>query len=724
MRKFFYLRLALSNIRRSRKFYFPYMLACTFTIAMFYIVCAISVGHALDGVSGADVLKSYTIIGAFVVAIFAAIFLFYTNSFLTKRRRREFGLYNILGMERRHIARVMLDETLLVALVTLGAGIAGGLGLAKLVALIAVKLVRGQAAFGMEFVPAAAQATLIAFAVIYALSYLVELARMARSSTLDLLNSAQQGEREPKTRWLMALIGLACLGGGYWIAITTQDVLTAVAVFFLAVILVIAGTYLLFIAGSIAVLKMLRANRRYYYKPNHFISVSGMIYRMKQNAAGLATICILSTMVLVMLSSTVSLGIGTEDSIAERYPREISFEDNGAIEDSDARGRAIIESSLAAHGVAPENYVSYRAITFAAARGERAFILDDAQSEFYNNSLTSVTVMPYEDYLAFAASGDAPMPGADEVLAWGAVPEGGVLDVGSLSFRIAARIEGDFACTPSAYMFADAAVLVVRDMQVLERIAREQEAIYGPAASEVARVFAFDIPLEGEALVAAGDDVVAALRAAYSESYTERRYAGRESQYLMSGGLMFLGVFLGLLFVMAMVLMMYYKQISEGYDDRARYAIMRSVGLDDREIRRSINSQGPDGILPAADRRLRAHGRSVLHRAARDDGLWIDGRQAADDLHGRVDALLLGLLRRHLFRHRPRLLPHRQWDCVPLNPRFKGIDPLENPPSSGDAVPRTPCQRDQSLWNPFPALRAGLERCAVLPWAAEGRPRR
>ena len=243
MRKFFYLRLALSNIRRSRKFYFPYMLACTFTIAMFYIVCAISVGHALDGVSGADVLKSYTIIGAFVVAIFAAIFLFYTNSFLTKRRRREFGLYNILGMERRHIARVMLDETLLVALVTLGAGIAGGLGLAKLVALIAVKLVRGQAAFGMEFVPAAAQATLIAFAVIYALSYLVELARMARSSTLDLLNSAQQGEREPKTRWLMALIGLACLGGGYWIAITTQDVLTAVAVFFLAVILVIAGTY-------------------------------------------------------------------------------------------------------------------------------------------------------------------------------------------------------------------------------------------------------------------------------------------------------------------------------------------------------------------------------------------------------------------------------------------------------------------------------------------------
>ena len=334
----------------------------------------------------------------------------------------------------------------------------------------------------MEFVPAAAQATLIAFAVIYALSYLVELARMARSSTLDLLNSAQQGEREPKTRWLMALIGLACLGGGYWIAITTQDVLTAVGG-------VLSGGHTGHRGNVPAVhCRQHRGAEAAARKQALLLQAEPlhlrvrMIYRMKQNAAGLATICILSTMVLVMVSSTVSLGIGTEDSIAERYPREISFEDNGAIEDSDARGRAIIESSLAAHGVAPENYVSYRAITFAAARGERAFILDVAQSEFYNNSLTSVTVMPYEDYLAFAASGDAPMARRGRGPGVGAVPEGGVLDVGSLSFRIAARIEGDFACTPSAYMFADAAVLVVRDMQVRERIAREQEAIYGPAA--------------------------------------------------------------------------------------------------------------------------------------------------------------------------------------------------------------------------------------------------
>lgn len=590
MRKFFYLRLALSNIRRNRKFYFPYLLACTFTIAMFYIVCAISVGHTLDSVKGAATLKSYTIVGAFVVAIFATIFLFYTNSFLTKRRRHEFGLYNILGMERRHIARMMLDESLFIALVTMAAGIALGLGLSKLVALVAIKLVRGQAEFGMEFVPAAAKATLIVFAIIYALSYFVELRRMSRSSAIDLLKSASQGEREPKTRWLMALIGVLCLGGGYWISISTQNVLQAFTLFFLAVTLVIIGTYLLFIAGSIAVLKMLRANRRYYYKPNHFISVSGMIYRMKQNASGLATICILSTMVLVMASSTVSLAIGTEDTIAKVYSHEIQFEDRGLIEDTDARGREVIETALARHGVEPENYVSFRTISFTAGREGNTFVFDDSNFDYYEGTMAAIAVLPYEDYLALAPDSELPMPGADEVLVYGSVPDGETVNLDGLSMRIAGRIDS-FPYLSTGVMFTEPVVFVVRDMQVVERIDAMQEEAYGNAASELARVFAFDIPLSDAELAAAGDDVIAALRDAYDHSYTTARYTGRQSYYAMNGGLMFLGIFLGLLFVMAMVLMMYYRQISEGYDDRTRYAIMRNVGLDDREIRRSINSQ-------------------------------------------------------------------------------------------------------------------------------------
>ena len=588
MNKGFYLKLALSNLKRNRKFYAPYLLASVVTVSMCYIILALNAGHMLDGMRGEMIMRSYMALGGVVVLIFAAIFLFYTNSFLTRRRRQEFGLYSILGMEKRHIARLLSVETLMLFAASLGLGLGLGALLSKLVGLGALKLIQADAVFGFEFVPGAAKLTAVAFGAIFALILLFEGVQLRRATAIDLMKSREQGEREPKTKALMALLGAIAMGGGYYIAIVTENPIKATMLFFVAVILVIIGTYLLFTAGSIAVLKALRRNKKYYYRPNHFISVSGMIYRMKQNAAGLASICILSTMVLVMLSATISLTIGSEDVVAKQYPYEMQY----ASMDGDwPNFWETVDEALRPLGVEPTNAVEYDLLTFAAAKegGELVLTPDRQLSPAY------VRVLKYDDYAAMAGADALPRPGQDEALVvQGEWPED-ALTVGGWTLRIAGRADGFSGANDGMLYAADMYVLVLPDGAALQRMDGIQRAAYGDHASELRRWYAFDIPLTGDALERATGDVQAALAASErpEDGYIAMgpRWEGRIEQYSMAGGLLFLGVFLGILFVMATVLMMYYKQISEGYEDRARFEIMQKVGLDDREIQRSIRSQ-------------------------------------------------------------------------------------------------------------------------------------
>ena len=588
MSKGVYLKLALSNLKRNRKFYAPYLLASVVTVSMCYIILALNAGHMLDGMRGEMIMRSYMALGGVVVLIFAAIFLFYTNSFLTRRRRQEFGLYSILGMEKRHIARLLGVETLMLFAASLGLGLGLGALLSKLVGLGALKLIQADAVFGFEFVPGAAKLTAVAFGAIFALILLFEGVQLRRATAIDLMKSREQGEREPKTKALMALLGAIAMGGGYYIAIVTENPIKATMLFFVAVILVIIGTYLLFTAGSIAVLKALRRNKKYYYRPNHFISVSGMIYRMKQNAAGLASICILSTMVLVMLSATISLTIGSEDVIAKQYPHEMQY----ASMDGDwPNFWETVDEALRPLGVEPTNAVEYDLLTFAAAKegGELVLTPDRQLSPAY------VRVLKYDDYAAMAGADALPRPGQDEALVvQGEWPED-ALTVGGWTLRIAGRADGFSGANDGMLYAADMYVLVLPDGAALQRMDGIQRAAYGDHASELRRWYAFDIPLTGDALERATGDVQAALAASErpEDGYIAMgpRWEGRIEQYSMAGGLLFLGVFLGILFVMATVLMMYYKQISEGYEDRARFEIMQKVGLDDREIQRSIRSQ-------------------------------------------------------------------------------------------------------------------------------------
>ena len=357
MRKLFYARLALDNIRKNARTYIPYILSCVFTVAMTYILYMLPEDPGLTGTRGEVTIRSTLVLGSFVVTIFAVIFLFYTSSFLTKRRRKEFGLLNVLGMEKKHLAKMMFFETLFVGLFSAVVGLALGVALSKLVLLFLLKLLDFDVAFGLTFSLKAALITLFLFAVIFLLILLNNIRLVHFASPVELLRGDKVGEREPKAKWLLVLIGVLTLGAGYLMAVTIQNPLEALMFFFVAVVLVIIGTYCLFTAGSIAVLKLLKRNRHYYYQPEHFISVSGMMYRMKQNAVGLGNICILSTMVLVMLSATSTMFIGTESSLMGRYPREIAVQDWDLERRDDVN--AVIDDWLADNGWPAENRVFY-----------------------------------------------------------------------------------------------------------------------------------------------------------------------------------------------------------------------------------------------------------------------------------------------------------------------------------------------------------------------------
>ena len=376
MRKpaFFYAKLAASNIRKNSRLYLPYLLACICTVAMFYIMLFISTNNGLGNMAGADSLILILRLGSIVIGIFSVILLFYTNGFLMKQRKRELGLYNILGMEKKHIARILLAECLYVATLSLSLGLGAGILFSKLVLMLLLNLVNFPIPFGFQISPAALSTTAILFGGIFLLTLLKNLRQVQIAQPIELLHSSNTGEREPRTKWPLAIIGFLCLGAGYAIAIFTKNPLEALLLFFVAVILVIIGTYSLFTAGSIAVLKLMRRNKRYYYQANHFTSISGMLYRMRQNAVGLANICILSTMVLVMISFTTSLFFGMDDALRNQFPRNIEVRGSEMTQEQSQQLIQTLDHAVESSEIPTENLIYYRYLSIGLQKQGNDFL--------------------------------------------------------------------------------------------------------------------------------------------------------------------------------------------------------------------------------------------------------------------------------------------------------------------------------------------------------------
>lgn len=591
-----YTKLAITNIKNNRQFYFPYLLTGIITVAMFYIMCALESNPGIQSMPGAKNLGLILRLGIGVIGIFAVIFLFYTNSFIIKRRKKELGIYNILGMEKRHIAKILSKEAFFTAIIAIGGGLVTGVLFHKLACMLLYRMIGFNGGITFSFSKKGVMITAILFAIVYLLTYIYDLFQVQLANPIELLQSGNKGEREPKTKAIMAVLGVLCLGTGYFIAITTKNPIKALTLFFVAVILVIIGTYLLFTAGSIALLKILRRNKGYYYQTKHFTSVSGMIYRMKQNAVGLANICILSTMVLVAVSTTVSLYAGIEDIMKERYPNEINisaYYDTGApAEDSIA---PIVEKSVKESGRKIRHEEDYLELYFAAIKDQGQYSLDKEKVKTAGDRVSGFVVLTREDCKK-KYNEEIPELAENEVALFTIKKtdmDTLVLENRSYHVKEIKQFQNTEDFETIADMMDEYYYVIVNDVQDMERLWQLQKDIYQENSSSISRQVRLDIDGDSEQKKECFENIKTALgpEQAKARILIDSRQSSLDEFYQIYGGFLFLGLFLGILFLMITVLIIFYKQISEGYDDKERFSIMEKVGMSNNEVKATIRSQ-------------------------------------------------------------------------------------------------------------------------------------
>ena len=574
--------MAFTNIKNNWKTYLPYMLSCSLTIALFYIIGSLGANKGISEMWGGDMISSYMTLGQGVTAIFAVIFLFYINSFLVKRRRSEFGLYNILGMEKKHICRVIFLETVYTFLITMAAGLILGILLDKLLYLVISHMLAAKVPLGFYISVSSILQSLALFGGIFLLMFFNSMRHIYR------------------------------------------------AMFFIAVVLVIVGTYLVFTAGSIALLKLLKKNKGYYYKTKHFVSISAMMYRMKKNAVGLANICILSTMVLVIISTTLSMYLGVNDALKQRYPAEYNI--TCMVQDNDYfdQGVKALRDNARSEGLTLTHEIAYRDFSFSAIyeKSKDFFVTDPSLYSNFSamqkyNQLTTFVVVPLEDYNKSMGTNET--LGENEVLAYSsrqALPTD-TINVFDLSLHVKKTLPDFMANGNTAAKISSGHYLVVKDLSVIKKMkAGQNEAlgdkadkfgswleinymadVTGNAEKQKDQILAAyhktwdDIQAMNDAADAAKSDApqpssIAMAKADPGFNGSLECRTNEEASFRgVYSGLFFVGIFLGILFLMATILIMYYKQITEGYEDKQRFTILQNVGMSHHEVKQTIRSQ-------------------------------------------------------------------------------------------------------------------------------------
>lgn len=575
----FYTKLALTNIKNNRKIYIPYLMTCIFTVCLHYIVACLAVNK---GIAGHDTITSFMNMGRMVIVVFSFIFLLYTNSFIIKRRKKEIGVYNVLGMEKKHIMIMVFIETIMISFITLLIGIGLGIILTQLMYMVLTYIVQLTSGFVFEIPVSSLMQTVVVFCIIFIVSLLFNLFQVKVSNPIELMKGGHFGEKEPKTKILMTIIGFICLGFGYYLAISIEDPMTAIMIFFGAVILVMVGTYCLFTAGSIAILKLLKRNKRFYYQTKHFTSVSGMIYRMKQNAVGLANICILCTCVLVTLSSTICLYAGIEDSVDKQCPSDFYFIDYNPSTNN------ILEIAKLAAKQANINYDELYQLHYYDLFGykqDNGYIELDRNKidsiNYYN--LTSINIINEEDYnKAFHQNTKLK---DDEVVLYSNYDfkENEIL-LADMKYNIVGRFDNEDVMMNSAYAPSNLAIVVNQN-----------------AYNTLSQMNQLDGSVEKLGIIVNAKNVTSEqwqhMEKVMNDKLNHNGYMCsnketlKETNYEAYGGLMFIGIFLSIMFMMAAILIIYYKQLTEGYEDKQRFEILQNVGMSQKEVKQTIRSQ-------------------------------------------------------------------------------------------------------------------------------------
>ncbi len=606
----FYSRLALDGIRRNSQLYLPYLMTCALMAAVYYILHFLSHDPAVLAMRGGSSLSFTLMLGRFVIVIFSLLFLFYTHSFLIRRRKKEFGLYNVLGMDKRNIARILLRETLWSYGISMTAGLLAGVALSKLAQLFLLRLTHGDIDYRFRIDFRYVGSTLLYFGVIFGLILLNTLRQIRFSNPIELMGSESSGEQPPKVRWLPGALGAVLLALAYYLAVSIQQPLEALLWFFAAVNMVIVATYLLFIAGSVALCRILQRNKRFYYRARNYVSVSSMSFRMKRNGAGLASICILLTMVLVMISSSACLYFGKDQALQSRYPRDIC-----------------VQATVYGYGPENERLCAELEALCSEETGNmpkrdtlRIYdeycivgLLKDKRVEMSIDSTTNQAFIDYSDVVTLhlvsledynAMGGERLELGEHEVLLGccgsDALPGvGESFGVGDREFSVQRRIDGqveDFdRCAYNSV--CTTVVLVLKEREELAKELSRYKDYNGDDMLYLNWLYQFDTDADSERVEETVRTTAIRLQRYLKEqgrdfqSYCDSANAQRADFFGTFGGLFFIGILLSVVFLLACVLMIYYKQLSEGYEDRGRFAIMRKLGMTGENIRESINAQ-------------------------------------------------------------------------------------------------------------------------------------
>lgn len=591
MKHFFYSRLAFTNIKKNAKLYIPYLITSMFTVAMYYIMHSLSCNTSfIDDPKSSGTLIVVLELGTWIVMIFSVIFLFYINSFLIKRRKKEIALYNILGMEKRHVMIMMFCETFITTAISFVGGLLLGLLMSKLAYLFLVNLVHVSTAMAFEISISSIITTLCVFIPIYIAAYLFNVVQVKVANPIELLRGGEVGEKQPKSKWIMTVIGVICLGSGYYIAQNTEDPFTAIMLFFVAVILVVIGTYCLFTAGSISILNMLKKNKTFYYKTSHFTSVSQMIYRMKQNAVGLASICILYTCILVMLSSTVSLYVSIQDTVDLALDEHINvslyYE---ADKDIDQQSQVFnqkmieIEEEIQANHIEIETYLSRKELRNSmVVDGHKVTV--GGPSNGNSAVYTGMNAMSAQDYNK-AYNKDVSLNNDEVLVSTEFMDLKDIIDINGKTYKIKGVVKDKFFLPTNNIASAQWLGVVFNDESTVKELNQTN--------NKSLQNFTTSIVLNNKEESPQAIEIIRN-HLTTLEGVTNNVQSKYELEIMfteMYGSLFFLGIFLGIIFLIAAILIMYYKQLSEGYEDQKRFEIMQQVGMSTKEVKQSIRSQ-------------------------------------------------------------------------------------------------------------------------------------
>lgn len=598
-----YFKLAKTNLSNNKPFYIPYIISSIITVAMLYMMSFLSDNKGLNKIMGADSLAIIFRLGVGIIVIFSYIFLFYTNSFIIKRRKKEIGVYNILGMEKRHLSKVLFVETIYSAIISLVCGIIVGIAFSKFILMVLYGIIGIHKTVEFFVNIHGIILCVVSFGILFLLTFLYNFMQIKLANPIELLRGTNVGEREPKTKIFMTIVGVVCLAIAYYIAITTENPLNVLTLFFVAVLLVIIGTFALFTAGSIALLKLLRNNKKFYYNKRHFMAVSGMLYRMKQNAAGLASICILSTMVLVVISTTVSMYVGIQDELMARYPNDVcvTVDYNSVIDKSSEIEKAIFDEIDSAE-VKNKKAFSYLSV-FVGQKGDN-FTTDKEHLSYQNSYL--FYILSKDDFIKKDSSFK------DKI---GNISKGEAVVVLNKKydkkdikiFGKNYKVNKSFEHTEDNDLYMISTLnglgyIILDNDESVQELYDMQEKMLGKGANYYTNKIRFDFKSGNKKQKAAAykkiDNVVKKYfkenkndKKEISSYWVESRQENEQNFYLLYGGLFFLGIFLGTMFLMVTVMIIFYKQITEGYDDRERYQILEKVGMSSREVKDTIKSQ-------------------------------------------------------------------------------------------------------------------------------------